>query len=70
MIFFVISIQLEAVRLLSPKQSAELVVLPLAEKDAVINAVFDYLTASPKDRGLAEFVSHLVMFAVEVNTMN
>ena len=56
--------QVEAVMLLSPKQSAELVVLPLpADKDVVINAVFDYLTVSPKERGLAEFASHLVMFS-------
>ena len=66
---YVISVQVEAVSLLTPKQSAELVVLPLAEKDVVINAVFDYLTASPKERGLAEFVSHLVMFSVKVQTI-
>ncbi|XP_036388707.1 uncharacterized protein mslnb [Megalops cyprinoides] len=59
---------LEALPLLSPKQTAELVVLPLPglpEKNLIINTVFDHLLESPKDRNLMEFLHYLVMFSTE-----
>ncbi|XP_071382780.1 uncharacterized protein mslna [Centroberyx affinis] len=61
---------LEVLRLLSPKQTAELLVLPLSTlpgKEVLINYLFDYLTESPEDRRFAEFLSHLVMFSQEGN---
>ncbi|KAM9857099.1 uncharacterized protein ACBR49_000773 isoform 2-T2 [Aulostomus maculatus] len=56
---------LEVLRLLSPKQSAELLVLPLPslpEKDVVINLLFDDLTEPSEQKKLPEFLSYLVMF--------
>ncbi|XP_045069119.1 uncharacterized protein LOC121563399 [Coregonus clupeaformis] len=53
---------LSALEVLSPKQTAELVVLPLPGlpgKDVIINTVFDYLSKSPKERRLPEFLYHL-----------
>ena len=41
----------------------------LAQKDVVINTVFNYLTESPMQRGFAQFVSHLVMFSEKVKTI-
>lgn len=59
--------QLEVLPVLSPKQLAELLVLPLPappQKDAVINGVFDFLLASPQR--LPEVLHHLVQVANEV----
>ncbi|XP_045069142.1 uncharacterized protein mslnb [Coregonus clupeaformis] len=60
---------LSALEVLSPKQTAELVVLPLpglAGKDVIINTVFDYLTESPKERRLPEFLDHLARLSAEI----
>ncbi|XP_031666949.1 uncharacterized protein LOC109885747 [Oncorhynchus kisutch] len=60
---------LSALEVLSPKQTAELVVLPLPGlpgKDVIINTVFDYLTESPKERRLPEFLYHLVRLSEEM----
>ncbi|KAE8300447.1 Mesothelin Pre-pro-megakaryocyte-potentiating factor [Larimichthys crocea] len=61
---------LEVLHLLTPKQTAELLVLPLPtppEKDVVVNRVFDFLLASPKDRKFKEVLHYLVPLAKEVN---
>ncbi|XP_029906846.1 uncharacterized protein LOC115358879 [Myripristis murdjan] len=60
---------LEVLHLLSPKQIAELLVLPLhtpAEKQVIINRVFDYLLESPNDRRFVEALRHLLQLAKEV----
>ncbi|XP_031676065.1 uncharacterized protein LOC116371362, partial [Oncorhynchus kisutch] len=60
---------LSALEVLSPKQTAELVVLPLPGlpgKDVIISKVFDYLTESPKERKLPEFLYHLVRLSEEM----
>ncbi|XP_064817271.1 uncharacterized protein LOC135534057 [Oncorhynchus masou masou] len=59
---------LSALEVLSPKQTAELVVLPLPGlpgKDVIINTVFDFLTESPKERRLPEFLYHLARLSEE-----
>ena len=61
--------QLEALEVLSPHQTAELLLLPLPvppEKDDVINRVFDFLTESPEERKLPEVLLHLVNMSQEV----
>ncbi|XP_027138442.1 uncharacterized protein LOC104926860 [Larimichthys crocea] len=61
---------LEVLHLLTPKQTAELLVLPLPtppEKDVVVNRVFDFLLVSPKDRKFKEVLHYLVSLAKEVN---
>ena len=61
--------QLEALEVMSPHQTAELLLLPLPvppEKDDVINRVFDFLTESPEERKLPEVLLHLVKIAQEV----
>ncbi|CDQ93705.1 unnamed protein product, partial [Oncorhynchus mykiss] len=58
---------LSALEVLSPKQTAELVVLPLPGlpgKDVIINTVFDFLSKSPKERRLPEFLYHLSRLSV------
>ncbi|KAM9493001.1 uncharacterized protein ACWYII_004701 [Salvelinus alpinus] len=60
---------LSALEVLSPKQTAELVVLPLPGlpgKDVIINTVFDFLTESPKERRLPDFLYHLVRLSAEI----
>ncbi|XP_029595979.1 uncharacterized protein mslnb isoform X4 [Salmo trutta] len=60
---------LSALEVLSPKQTAELVVLPLPGlpgKAVIINTVFDYLTESPKERKLPEFLYHLIRLSAEI----
>ncbi|XP_050926393.1 uncharacterized protein mslnb isoform X11 [Lates calcarifer] len=54
---------MEALRLLTPKQSAELLVLSLPnlpEKSVIINMLFDYLTEPPEHQKFSEFLSNLV----------
>jgi hypothetical protein len=66
-----LSFQLSALEVLSPKQTAELVVLPLPGlpgKDVIINTVFD--SKSPKERRLPEFLYHLSRLSVVVMTPN
>ncbi|XP_023262765.1 uncharacterized protein LOC111655549 [Seriola lalandi dorsalis] len=61
---------LEVLRLLTPKQSAELLVLPLPtlpDKDVIINMLFDYLTEAPEQKKLSEFLFYLVMFLDQGN---
>ncbi|KAG7492035.1 hypothetical protein MATL_G00009900 [Megalops atlanticus] len=61
---------LEALPLLSPKQTAELVVLSLPgppQKNLIINTVFDYLLESPEERNVMEFLHYLVMLSAEAN---
>ena len=63
--------QLEALEVLSPHQTAELLLLPLPvppEKDDVINRVFDFLTESPEERKLPEVLLHLVNMSHQVRT--
>lgn len=65
-------VQLEVLHLLTPKQTAELLVLPLPtppEKDVVVNRVFDFLLASPKDRKFKEVLHYLVPLAKEVTAL-
>ncbi|XP_029594653.1 uncharacterized protein LOC115177814 isoform X2 [Salmo trutta] len=60
---------LSALEVLSPKQTAELVVLPLPGlpgKAVIINTVFDYLTESPKERKLPDFLYHLIRLSAEI----
>lgn len=62
-------VQLELLHLLSPNQTAELLLLPLPappEKDVVVDRVFDFLLESPEDRKLSEVLSSLARLAREV----
>lgn len=62
-------VQLEVLHLLSPNQTAELLLLDLPtppEKDEVIDRVFDFLLESPEDRRFSEVLSSLVRFAGKV----
>ncbi|KAM7419684.1 hypothetical protein PAMA_016664 [Pampus argenteus] len=61
---------LEALQLLSPKQTAELLVLTLdtlPEKDVIINLLFDFLTEPSEEKKIPEFLSYLVMFLHQGN---
>lgn len=60
-------VQLEVLHLLSPKQTAELLLLPLPtppEKDVVIDQVFRFLTETPEE--FMEVLHYLVQLAKEV----
>ncbi|KAM4595297.1 uncharacterized protein mslnb isoform 3-T3 [Fundulus diaphanus] len=60
---------LEALEVLSPKQLAEMLLLPLPtppEKDLVINTVFDFLLESPENRKFTEVLHFLVQLAGEI----
>ncbi|XP_036949254.1 uncharacterized protein LOC119016969 [Acanthopagrus latus] len=55
---------LEVLRLLTPNQTAELLVLTLPalpDKDVLINKIFDHLTQSPDQKKFTEFLSSLTM---------
>ncbi|XP_023154081.2 uncharacterized protein LOC111588137 isoform X2 [Amphiprion ocellaris] len=58
---------LEVIPLLTPEQSAELVLLPLPEKDIIIDTLFDYFTESPNKKKFSEFLSYLVKFSPQGN---
>ncbi|XP_014907129.1 uncharacterized protein mslnb isoform X9 [Poecilia latipinna] len=61
---------LEALPVLTPKQLAEMLLLPLpgpTEKDTIIHAVFDFLLESPEDRKFTEVLHFVVQLAEEVN---
>ncbi|XP_032418222.1 uncharacterized protein mslnb isoform X11 [Xiphophorus hellerii] len=59
---------LEALHLLTPNQTAELLGLTLPEStDAVINMIFDYMTEAPEERRFTEFLSSLVMISKTLN---
>lgn len=63
--------QLEALRVLTPKQIAELVVLDLPglpEKEAIVTMVFDHLTDSPDEGRLADFLRYFAMLFQMVKT--
>ena len=65
-------VQLDVLHLLSPKQTAELLLLRLPtppEKDVVINGVFDFLLKSPEDRKFREVLHHVVLLAKEVTAL-
>ncbi|XP_044203497.1 uncharacterized protein LOC122979809 [Thunnus albacares] len=61
---------LEALRLLSPKQMAELLVLnlpTLPEQEVIINELFDFLTQESEEKKLPDFLFNLVIFLPEGN---
>lgn len=61
---------LEALQVLTPKQLAEMLLVPLPtppEKDVVIHGVFDFLFQSPEDREFREVLHFTVQLAEEVN---
>ncbi|MEQ2199143.1 hypothetical protein XENOCAPTIV_025855, partial [Xenoophorus captivus] len=61
---------LEALQVLSSKQLAEMLLLPLRtppERDVVIHNVFDFLLESPKERKVTEVLHFMVQLAGEVN---
>lgn len=61
--------QLEALQVLTPKQLAEMLLVPLPtppEKDVVIHGVFDFLFQSPEDRKFTEVLHFIVQLAEEV----
>ena len=63
-------VQLEVLHLLSPKQIAEMLLLPLPtppEKYVVINRVFDFLTESPGR--FPEVLNYLVHLARKVKAL-
>ena len=62
-------LQLETLELLSPQQTAQLLVLPLPSpegKEVLINTVFDYLLEAPVEHQFQEVVYHTAMLAREV----
>ncbi|CAL8285764.1 unnamed protein product [Arctogadus glacialis] len=61
---------LETLEILSPQQTAQLLVLPLPSpegKEVIINAVFDYLLQAPEEHQFQEVVHYTAMLAREVN---
>ncbi|KAK1886019.1 Mesothelin-like protein [Dissostichus eleginoides] len=61
---------LEALRLLTPLQTAELLLVNLPsdlDKDAIINVIFDFLTESPDEKKLQEFLMNLAMLHNQAN---
>ncbi|MEQ2169625.1 hypothetical protein GOODEAATRI_027172, partial [Goodea atripinnis] len=59
---------LEALQVLSSKQLAEMLLLPLRtppERDVVIHNVFDFLLESPKERKVTEVLDFMVQLARE-----
>ncbi|TRY86145.1 hypothetical protein DNTS_030207 [Danionella cerebrum] len=59
---------MEALAVLSPRQTAELIVEEFAglpQKNVVIDLVFDYILVSPEDRGLLQMLGYLVLLANE-----
>ena len=61
--------QLETLGILSPQQTAQLLVLPLPSpetKEVLINSVFDYLLEAPEERRFQEVVHHTAMLVREV----
>ena len=62
-------LQLETLEILSPQQTAQLLVLPLPSpegKEVIINAVFDYLLEAPEEHQFQEVVHYTAMLAREV----
>ncbi|XP_026121057.1 uncharacterized protein LOC113100649 [Carassius auratus] len=57
---------IDALVVLSPRQTAELIVEDFAglpEKSVIINIVFDHILVSPEDRRLLEMLRYLIMLA-------
>lgn len=66
---FLCLFQIDALVVLSPKQTAELIVEDFAglpEKSIIINMIFDHILVSPEDRGLLEMLGYLIVLAGEV----
>lgn len=66
-------LQLEVLPLLTPKQLAEMLLLPLPtppEKHVVIDSVMDFLLEYPKDGKLMQVLHHLVKLVEEVTTLS
>lgn len=66
---FLCVFQIDALVVISPRQTAELIVedFPgLPEKSVIINMVFDHILVSPEDRGLLEMLGYLIVLAGEV----
>lgn len=65
-------LQLEVLHLLTPKQLAEMLLLPLPtppEKHVVIDSVMDFLLETPFDGRLMEILHLLAQMAEEVTTV-
>lgn len=65
-------VQLEVLPLLSPKQIAGMLLLPLPtppEKDIVIDRVFDFLFESPEDARLPEVLHELLYLINKVTAL-
>lgn len=63
--------QLEVFHLLTPDQTAEMLLLPLPappEKHVVIDRVFDFLLESPEERNFAAVLHSLVKLAKKVTS--
>ncbi|XP_034044638.1 uncharacterized protein LOC117526697 [Thalassophryne amazonica] len=61
---------LEALHVLTPKQVTEMLVLSLqslADKEAAVRIIFEFLLESPVDRKFPQVLEHLVNFAKEGN---
>ncbi|KAL4624399.1 mesothelin isoform X1 [Arapaima gigas] len=61
---------LDSLEVLTPKQTAELIVRPQngpAQKRIIVDAVFDYVLESPRGRHLEEILNSLVKLSTEVN---
>ncbi|XP_026214815.1 uncharacterized protein LOC113161444 [Anabas testudineus] len=61
---------LEVLPLLTPEQTAELLVLTvptLTNEDVIINTVFDFLTEPPRETQFSKFLVYLVMFLPQGN---
>lgn len=66
---FLCVFQIDALVVLSPGQTAELIVenfAGLPEKNIIINMVFDHILVSPEDRGLVKMLGFLIMLAGQV----
>lgn len=66
---FLCAFQIDALVVLSPRQTAELIVEDFAglpEKKVIINMVIDHILVSPEDRGLVEMLGYLIMLAGQV----
>lgn len=69
---FTLCLQLEVLHLLTPKQLAEMLLLPLPtppEKHVVIDSVMDFLLETPFDGRLMEILHLLAQMAEEVTTV-
>lgn len=71
-VFLLTPLQLETLHLFTPKQLAEMLLLPLSvepDRHALINSVMDFLLEAPEDRRLMQVLHHFVQMAEEVTTV-